>query len=114
MTGTLRRAALEHALHEGDSELARSPRNHEVGVLGREALGAIHPQLRSGEDLRPGSRDEVEIARITLDSVHGEVTSIRARLRSGRILYVAAVILLFPRAALRHKQVFRRCCIRPT
>lgn len=87
VTGTLRRAALEHALREGDSQLAHGAMNDAAGALCREALGAIHPQLRSGEDLKPVAHREVEIARITLDSVHGEVTSIRARSRNGRILY---------------------------
>jgi hypothetical protein len=87
ITGTLRRDALERALLRGDDHLAFRALDDAAGASARESLGAIHPSFRSGEDLRPVSRAEVEIARITLDSVHGEVTSIRARLRNGRIHY---------------------------
>jgi len=44
-------------------------------------LGGKRPDLRGGEDLPDLLDGEVEIARMSLvDSVHGEVTSLRARL----------------------------------
>ncbi len=87
VTGTLRRAALEEALRAKDDRAARAALDDRLGAASREMLGVMHPSFRSGEDLRPVSRHEVEIARIELKSVHGEVTSIRARLRNGRIFY---------------------------
>jgi hypothetical protein len=44
-------------------------------------LGRQNPQFRGGEDLPDLENGEVEIARLTLaNSVHGEVTSLRAKL----------------------------------
>ena len=49
--------------------------------------GAIHPALMGGEYLPPMKRDEVEIARISLQSVTGDQISVRARRQSDRIVY---------------------------
>lgn len=54
---------------------------HEASDEVKEYLGAQHPAARGGEDLPNLLDGEVEIARLSLvDSVHGEVTSLRARL----------------------------------
>jgi len=45
----------------------------------RRALGRIHPAFMSGEYLPDLRRGEVEIARIRVGSVMGDVTSVRAR-----------------------------------
>ncbi|MBW2291643.1 MAG: hypothetical protein JRG94_04960, partial [Deltaproteobacteria bacterium] len=51
----------------------------------REAAGRLHPSLMGGEYLPNLRKDEVEIARIELDSVTGDVISLRARWASGKI-----------------------------
>jgi hypothetical protein len=45
----------------------------------REFRGRVHPSLMSGEYLPDYEGDEVEIARVALASVMGDVISIRAR-----------------------------------
>src|SRR5262245_20849225 len=53
----------------------------------RVALGQHHPALMGGEYL-PGYQDEeVEIARVSLQSTTGDVISIRARRERGAIRY---------------------------
>jgi hypothetical protein len=48
----------------------------------------LHPHLRSGQDLSEFKKDEVEIGRLRwAQTVHEEVTSIRARLVGARIAY---------------------------
>jgi len=53
----------------------------------REMAGAIHPSLMGGEYLPDLGADEVEIARYELESVTGDVISLRARWTGGRIRY---------------------------
>jgi hypothetical protein len=53
----------------------------------RESLGLTHPSFMGGEYLPDYSRDEVEIARIELQSTTSGVISIRAWPRSKRIEY---------------------------
>jgi hypothetical protein len=86
ITGSVHRAALERALTEHNPSLAQAALADLTPGL-KVALGAIHPSLRSGEDLPPTKKHETEIARVTLNSIHGEVTSIRARMVNGRIYY---------------------------
>jgi hypothetical protein len=55
-------------------------RKHSLEESFRSLLGSQHPRARGGEDLPDLAPGEVEIARMTLvDSVHGEVTSLRAK-----------------------------------
>lgn len=86
ITGTQRRFAASRDLDlfgRIDSDLVRDSTEQE-----RQHLGRLHPQFRSGEDLRSVRHNEVEIARLTLvETVHGEVTSIRARQITNRICY---------------------------
>jgi hypothetical protein len=49
----------------------------------RTHWGALHPSLMGGEYLPPMREDEVEIARISLESVTADQVSVRAR-RTGR------------------------------
>jgi hypothetical protein len=53
----------------------------------RRGLGRIHPSFIGGEYLPDYRRDEVEIARIELQSTTSDVISIRARPRGRRIEY---------------------------
>lgn len=83
--GEARRAAIEAAVADGD--LASIPE----GLLSptvtnrlRDVLGAMHPTLMGGEYLPDARDEEVEIARIVLESVTSDVISLRAhRLASG-------------------------------
>jgi hypothetical protein len=53
----------------------------------RRSLDQIHPSFMGGEYLPDYHRDEVEIARIELESTTSDVISIRARPRCRRIEY---------------------------
>jgi hypothetical protein len=53
----------------------------------RKAIGRIHPLLMGGEYLPDYDGDEVEIARVALQSTTGDVISIRARKSEGEIDY---------------------------
>jgi len=53
----------------------------------RRGLGLIHPSFMGGEYLPDYRRDEVEIARVELQSTTSDVISIRARPRGKRIEY---------------------------
>lgn len=64
--------------------------DHELSEFLKGFLQRQHPQARGGEDLPDLLEGEVEIARLSLaNSVHGEVTSLRARKDdgAGNILY---------------------------
>ena len=63
-------------------------KEHHLSEILRGFLGGQHPRARGGEDLPDLEEGEVEIARMTLaDSVHGEVTSLRARRKGKEITY---------------------------
>jgi hypothetical protein len=53
----------------------------------RRSLGLIHPSFMGGEYLPNYTLDEVEIARIELESTTSDVISVRARPRGNRIEY---------------------------
>ena len=53
----------------------------------RRSLDRIHPSFMGGEYLPDYGRDEVEIARIELESTTSDVISVRARPRGKRIQY---------------------------
>lgn len=60
----------------------------DIGEDKKRALQRLEPGLRGGEDLPDCVRREVEIARIWFtQTVHREVTSVRARPAGGRIRY---------------------------
>ena len=59
---------------------------HSLEEMFKEMLASRNPRMRGGEDLPDLEEGEVEIARVSLaNSVHGEVTSLRARKAGGRI-----------------------------
>lgn len=65
---------------EGFETIPESWLEHDVSSDLKNSLGYTRPDLRGGEDLPDLFEGEVEIARVTLvDSVHGEVVSLRAR-----------------------------------
>jgi hypothetical protein len=53
----------------------------------REAIGMMHPTFMGGEFLPSSEEDEVEIARVSLESTTADVISIRARPEGQKILY---------------------------
>jgi hypothetical protein len=52
-----------------------------------KALGSIHPMFMGGNYLPETNTDEVEIARIELNSVTYDVTCVFARFQNGTIYY---------------------------
>ena len=58
-----------------------------LGEDTRKSLDLIHPSFMGGEYLPDYRRDEVEIARIELESTTSDVISVRARPRGRRIEY---------------------------
>jgi len=79
--GTRRREMITDFFREGRlDELAQELASDELSDEARERLGRIHPTFMGGEYL-PGYRtNEVEIARIELESTTADVTTVRARL----------------------------------
>ena len=80
--GNTRRAMINGALERGDplDSVPADWQEHDLPEYLKNLLQRQHPQSRGGEDLPDLFEGEVEIARITLvDSVHGEVISLRAR-----------------------------------
>ncbi len=78
--GQDRRIAAETLLQTGNSnELASAEFDESLSDDARDFRGRVHPGLMSGEYLPDFEGDEVEIARVTLASVTGDVISIRAR-----------------------------------
>ena len=70
-------AAIER---EGLETIPEGWLEHDAPPAVKSTLGYTRPDLRGGEDLPDLLDGEVEIARVTLvDSVHGEVVSLRAR-----------------------------------
>jgi hypothetical protein len=84
--GRVRRRAIERLLEAGESP----PADLAVSALpddARRALGRVHPAGMGGEYLARLGADEVEIARISIDSVTWDVTSVYARPGGGGIAY---------------------------
>jgi hypothetical protein len=75
--GTTRREILRH-LRQGEAipqTLAKEALPDEL----RKAMGRLHPSLMGGEYLTDLAAGEIEIARISLQSVTGDVIVVRAR-----------------------------------
>jgi hypothetical protein len=70
-------------LEELDPALLQDALSEDV----RERLGRIHPMFMGGEYLPDYKAEEVEIARVELESVTSDVISIRARRGRRRIVY---------------------------
>lgn len=88
--GEHRRTLVEIGIASGHlSEVPDAWKEHDLPAWLKDFLQSQHPQARGGEDLPDLAPGEVEVARLVLlNSVHGEVTSLRAqRLPDGRIGY---------------------------
>jgi hypothetical protein len=87
--GQLRRRAIAASEVSGDADLAPPEvREESISDADKSFLQLMHPSYRAGEDLPDYPEGEVEIARLAYtQTVHCEVTSIRARRESGRIRY---------------------------
>ena len=87
--GNYRRQFVRKSMEEdGVESVPPAWKEHNLSEVLLGFLGGQHPRARGGEDLPDLDDGEVEIARMTLvDSVHGEVTSLRARLENDQILY---------------------------
>ena len=79
--GNFRRVFIEHQIAmEGLESIPPAWLKHNLSEVLSNMLGAKSPNARGGEDLPDLEEGEVEIARLSLSgSVHGEVTSLRAR-----------------------------------
>src|SRR4030095_12149683 len=79
--GNYRRQFVSRAIQdEGVDSIPEPWKGHEISAVLKGVLGKQHPRFRDGEDLPDLANGEVEIARLTLtNSVHGEVTSLRAK-----------------------------------
>ena len=80
--GNTRREMIAAAFERGDTvdSVPADWKSHNLPKYLKQMLQRQHPQARGGEDLPDLGADEVEIARVTLvDSVHGEIFSLRAR-----------------------------------
>ncbi len=80
--GNFRRGMVgKSLLTEGLASVPEPWRAHDISEQLKDVLtSTAGPQARGGEDLPDLVQGEVEIARLTLvDSVHGEVTSLRAK-----------------------------------
>jgi hypothetical protein len=58
-----------------------------LSEVDRRAIGRLHPSFMGGEYLPDRRETEVEIARININSVTSDVTSVYAKARKDRILY---------------------------
>jgi hypothetical protein len=86
--GARRKAALKALIDAGRVDevpelLAKSSLSEEE----RRAIGRIHPALMGGEYLPELDTTEIEIARISIESTTGDVTSVCARRGNGCIHY---------------------------
>ena len=79
--GNYRRSFVNQSiLEDGLGSIPPAWLEHNLSETLKGVLGAQAPNARGGEDLPDLEEGEVEIARMTLaNSVHGEVTSLRAR-----------------------------------
>jgi len=86
--GAARRAALQRLIDAGELDqipafLAKAALSEEE----RRSLGRIHPRFMGGEYLPNQADDEVEIARIEINSTTYDVTSVYARRGTSTIHY---------------------------
>jgi hypothetical protein len=83
--GNFRRSFVADAItSEGVDSIPPAWRRHNLSLTLRDFLQSQHPSARGGEDLPDLEEGEREIARLTLvDSVHGEVISLRAKQLKG-------------------------------
>jgi hypothetical protein len=87
VAGQERREALRRELAVGNLDLPPELIACLLDEEARTAIGRIHPAFMGGEYLPPPLDDEVDIARVLLDSVTADQISIRAQLVAGDIAY---------------------------
>lgn len=86
--GTVRRNALRAALEAGEvSEVPDSIKSAALSDSARQMISSIHPSFMGGEYLPTAKSEELEIARISIKSTTGDVTSLYARQVGRRIAY---------------------------
>lgn len=86
--GTRRRQHILELIEKGHlDEIEGWVAQESVTEPTRKALGKVHPSLMGGEFLPDLRKNEIEIARISLMSVTGDVISIRATRGKSRIRY---------------------------
>ena len=87
--GEQRRLRAEELLRQDRTDELEAEQlfGEDLDAIDREAWGSIHPMNMGGEYLPDDQEGEVEIARISLASVTGDVTSIRARRDGDAIAY---------------------------
>ena len=84
--GTVRRKALREALEEGQiMQVPDAVKSAALSDVARQYVGSLHPSFMGGEYLPSVKREEVEIARIRINSTTGDVTSVYARPLGRRI-----------------------------
>lgn len=86
--GTLRRKLLRKALESGKlDQVPPAARESALDEVNRQMIGRIHPLYMGGEYLQKMKREEVEIARISIQSTTGDVVCLYARPVGHRIAY---------------------------
>ncbi len=86
--GTVRRKALREALEEGQiMQVPDAIKSAALSEVARQYAGSLHPSFMGGEYLPTANKEEVEIARIRINSTTGDVTSVYARVVGKRIAY---------------------------
>lgn len=89
--GTVRRNVARQLLKEADEtapeEVGDFVLKHDLGEAGKTHFGSFHPSNLGGEFLPDSPDDEIEIARVELRSVTGDVIQVQARPESEGISY---------------------------
>lgn len=85
--GDARKRFVRDLLRDGQPEDVEAWMVENLADTERQALAAINPRLMGGEFLPDFADDEVEVARVSLASVTGDVISIRARRCAGVVRY---------------------------
>ena len=86
--GTVRRKALREALEEGQiMQVPDAIKSAALSEVARQYAGSLHPSFMGGEYLPTANKEEVEVARIRINSTTGDVTSVYARVVGKRIAY---------------------------
>lgn len=89
--GTLRRKLLREAMESGNiDQVPPAARESALDEANRRMIGRIHPLYMGGEYLPKMRKDEVEIARISIQSTTGNVVCLYARPVGHRIAYRVA------------------------
>ena len=89
--GTLRRKLLREAMESGNiDQVPPAARESALDEANRRMIGRIHPLYMGGEYLPKMRKDEVEIARISIQSTTGDVVCLYARPVGHRIAYRVA------------------------